>query len=66
MKIILEKPDGSPYITMSDDRLMMVSMQIHDYDFLGTPIKFEFDRRTIPALIEALKKLQEIQDERTN
>lgn len=55
MKIILEKPDGSPYITMSDDRLMMVSMQIHDYDFLGTPIKFEFDRRTIPALIEALK-----------
>ena len=59
MKIILEKPDGSPYITLSDDRLMMVSMHIHDYDFLGTPIKFEFDKRTIPALIEALKKLQE-------
>lgn len=59
MKIILEKPDGSPYITLSDDRLMMVSMHIHDYDFLGTPIKFEFDKRTIPAMIEALKKLQE-------
>lgn len=59
MKIILEKPDGSPYITLSDDRLMMVSMHIHDYDFLGTPIKFEFDKRTIPALIEALEKLKE-------
>lgn len=60
MKIILEKPDGSPYITLSDDRLM-VSMHIHDYDFLGTPIKFEFDKRTIPALIEALEKLKENQ-----
>lgn len=59
MKIILEKPDGSPYITLSDDRLMMVSMHIHDYDFLDIPIKFEFDRRTIPALIEALEKLKE-------
>ena len=60
MKIILEKPDGSPYITLSDDRLM-VSMHIHDYDFLDIPIKFEFDKRTIPALIEALEKLKEIQ-----
>ena len=59
MKIILEKPDGSPYITLSDDRFMMVSMHIHDYDFLDISIKFEFDKRTIPALIEALKKLQE-------
>lgn len=59
MKIILEKPDGSPYITLSDDRLMMVSMHIHDYDFLDIPIKFEFDKRTIPALIEALEKLKE-------
>lgn len=58
MKIILEKPDGSPYITLSDDRLM-VSMHIHDYDFLDIPIKFEFDKRTIPALIEALEKLKE-------
>lgn len=62
MKVILEKPDGSPYITLSDDRLMMVSMHIHDYDFLGTPIKFEFDRRAIPAMIEALEKLKEIQN----
>ncbi len=61
MKVVLEKPDGSPYITLSDDRLMMVSMHIHDYDFLGAPIKFEFDKRTIPALIEALEKLKEIQ-----
>ncbi len=61
MKIILEKPDGSPYITLSDDRFMMVSMHIHDYDFLDISIKFEFDKRTIPALIEALEKLKEIQ-----
>ena len=56
MKVIIEKPDGSPYITMSDDR-RMVSLQIHDYDFLGKPIKFNFDRRTIPALIDALNRL---------
>ena len=58
MKVVLEKPDGSPYITMSDDRLM-VSMQIHDYDWMSEAIKFTFDKRTIPAMIEGLKKLQE-------
>ena len=57
MKVVLEKPDGTPYITMSDDRLM-VSLQIHDYDWTGVPIEFKFDKRTIPALIEGLQKLQ--------
>ena len=57
MKVEILRPDGTPYITMSDDRLM-VSIQIHDYDFLGEAIKFNFDRRTIPALIDALSRLQ--------
>jgi hypothetical protein len=57
MKVEICRPDGTPYITMSDDRLM-VSMQIHDYDFLGEAVKFNFDRRTIPALIEGLQRLQ--------
>ena len=57
MKVEICRPNGTPYITMSDDRLM-VSLQIHDYDFLGEPIKFNFDRRTIPALIEGLQRLQ--------
>ncbi len=33
-------------------------MQIHDYDILGKAVKFTFDRRTIPALIDALSRLQ--------
>jgi hypothetical protein len=57
MKVEICRPDGTPYITMSDDRLM-VSLQIHDYDFLGEAVKFNFDRRTIPALIEGLQRLQ--------
>jgi hypothetical protein len=57
MKVEICRPNGTPYITMSDDRLM-VSIQIHDYDFLGEPVKFNFDRRTIPALIEGLQQLQ--------
>ena len=56
MKVILEKPDGLPYLTLSDER-HMVSVQIHDYDFSGQPVKFQFDRRTIPALIDALSRL---------
>jgi len=56
MKVIIEKPDGSPYLTVSDDRLM-VSVQMHDYDFNDYPVKFQFDRRTIPALIDALSRL---------
>ena len=57
MKVEICRPDGTPYITVSDDRLM-VSLQIHDYDFLGEAVKFNFDRRTIPALIEGLQRLQ--------
>lgn len=56
MKVIIEKPNGEPYLTVSDERLM-VSVQMHDYDFSGYPVKFQFDRRTIPALIDALSRL---------
>ena len=56
MKVIIEKPDGSPYLTLSDEK-HMVSVQMHDYDFNGYPVKFQFDRRTIPALIDALGRL---------
>jgi len=56
MKVIIEKPNGDPYLTVSDDRLM-VSVQMHDYDYSGYPVKFQFDRRTIPALIDALSRL---------
>jgi hypothetical protein len=56
MKVIIEKPDGSPYLTLSDEK-HMVSVQMHDYDFNGFPVKFQFDRRTISALIDALRRL---------
>ena len=56
MKVIIEKPDGSPYLTVSDDRLM-VSVQMHDCVWIGEPVKIHFDRRTIPALIDALGRL---------
>jgi len=58
MKVIIKKPDGSPYLTVSDDR-HMVSVQMHDYDFNGFPVKFQFDRRTVPALIDALSRLNQ-------
>jgi hypothetical protein len=64
MKVIIEKPNGDPYLTVSDDRLM-VSVQIHDYDFVGFPVKFQFDRRTIPALIDALSRLNRGEDDTT-
>ena len=56
MKVIIEKPDGLPYLTVSDEK-HMVSVQMHDYDFNGYPVKFQFDRRTIPVLIDALGRL---------
>lgn len=57
MRVIIEKPDGTPYLTLrEDDRLAYI--QIHDYDFMGDPVEFNFDRRTIPALIEGLQRLQ--------
>lgn len=56
MKIVIEKPDGSPYLTLrKDERLAYV--QIHDYDYLGSPIEMRFDVRTIPPLIQALQQL---------
>lgn len=64
MKVEILRPAGTPYITISDDRLM-VSLQIHDCDFLGDPVKFNFDRRTIPALIDALSRLQRGEDNTT-
>ena len=64
MKVVLEKPDGSPYLTVSDDR-HIVSVQMHDYDFNGHPVKFQFDRRTIPALIDALSRLNRGEDDTT-
>jgi len=57
MKVEICRPDGTPYLTLrEDDRLAYI--QIHDYDFLGDPVEFNFDRRTIPALIEGLQRLQ--------
>jgi hypothetical protein len=38
-----------------DGRLAYI--EIEDYDFDGGPVEFNFDKRTIPALIEALQKL---------
>jgi hypothetical protein len=64
MKVILEKPDGSPYLTLSDEK-HMVSIQLHNYDFNGFPVKFQFDRRTIPALIDALSRLNRGEDDAT-
>jgi hypothetical protein len=64
MKVIIEKPNGDPYLTVSDDRLM-VSVQMHDYDYSGSPVKFQFDRRTIPALIDALSRLNRGEDNGT-
>jgi len=64
MKVIIEKPDGSPYLTVSDDR-HMVAVQMHDYDYSGSPVKFQFDRRTIPALIDALSRLNRGEDDGT-
>lgn len=57
MKIELAKPDGTPYLSLrKDSRLAYI--QIHDYDFLGDPVEFNFDLRAIPMLIEGLQKLQ--------
>jgi len=64
MKVIIEKPDGSPYMSLrEDDRLAYI--QIHNYDFMGDPVEFNFDRRTIPALIDALTRLNRGEDDAT-
>ena len=56
MKVIIEKPDGSPYLTLTDAK-QTVSIQMHDCVIIGEPVKIHFDRRTIPALIDALSRL---------
>lgn len=64
MKVEICRPDGTPYLTLrKDDRLAYI--QINDYDFLGDPVEFNFDRRTIPALIDALSRLQRGEDNAT-
>lgn len=62
MKITVEKPDGSPYLSLRKDK-RLAYIQIHDYDYMGGPIEFNFDIRTIPALIEGLQKLQKDEEE---
>ena len=56
MKVIIEKPDGSPYLTLSDEGLM-ISVQMHDSAWMGELVKIPFDRRTIPPLIDAPTRL---------
>ena len=64
MKVEICRPDGTPYLTLrEDDRLAYI--QIHDYDFMGDPVEFNFDRRTIPALIDALSRLQRGENDST-
>jgi hypothetical protein len=57
MKIVLEKPDGSPYLSLRKDA-RLAYIQIHDYDFMGDPVEFNFDVRAIPMLIDGLNKLR--------
>ncbi len=59
MKIVLEDPNGKPYLSLrKDDRLAYIPM--HSYDSLSdAPIEFNFDLRAIPMLVDALNKLNE-------
>lgn len=57
MKVVIENPNGNPYLTLREDG-NRAYIQIHDYDYIGTPVEFNFDIRTIPALIEGLTKLK--------
>lgn len=57
-RIELTQPDGKPYLSLrQDDRFAFI--QIHDYDYLGGPFEFKFDRRAIPMLIDALTELKQ-------
>ena len=56
MTVVIEKPDGNPYLTLREDG-KRTYIQIHDYDYMGTPVEFNFDIRTVPALIDGLTKL---------
>lgn len=53
----IKKPNGQPYLSVRhDDRLAYI--QIHDYDYLGDPVEFNFDIKVLPDLIHALKRLE--------
>jgi hypothetical protein len=57
-RIELTRPDGTPYLTLrKDSRLAYI--QIHDYDYFGDPVEFNFDVRTIPMLIDGLIQLRD-------
>ncbi len=59
-RIELTRPDGTSYLTLrKDSRLAYI--QIHDYDYFGDPVEFNFDVRTIPMLIDGLNQLLEEQ-----
>ena len=61
-RIVLEKPDGSPYLSLRKDT-RLAYIQIHDYDYYGNPVEFNFDLRAIPMLIEGLTKLRDTPNE---
>lgn len=57
MKTVIEKPDGSPYLTFRKDE-HMAYIRLHDYEHrLSQPVEIAFDIRTVPAMIEALQNL---------
>jgi hypothetical protein len=58
MKIELTKPDGTPYLSLRKDA-RLAYIQIHDYDYSGDPVEFNFDVRAISMLIDGLRKLEE-------
>lgn len=59
-RIEIVRPNGTPYLTLrKDNRLAYI--QIHDYDYFGDPVEFNFDVRTIPMLIDGLNQLLEEQ-----
>lgn len=56
-RIEITKPNGDPYFTLrKDNRLAYI--QIHDYDYFGDPVEFNFDIRAIQMLIDGLEKLK--------
>ena len=57
-RIEIVRPNGTPYLTLrKDNRLAYI--QIHDYDYFGDPVEFNFDVRTIPMLIDGLIQLRD-------
>lgn len=55
-KVIIEKPDGSPYLTFrKDDK--MVHIRMHDYDYTGNSVEMNFDIRATEQVIIALQKI---------